>query len=451
MAIGETSLGTPDRSDSGGLPGPTSGAERIVAIDVLRGVALLGIVFMNIPFAGLPAGVGWNPAAAGGKTGADWWAWFLSSVLVDGKARALFSMLFGAGVMMMWQRAERAGAEGRAIAADLHYRRMLWLMVFGLVDSYLLLWTGDIIWIYGLCGLVLYPLRNLSTRALIGAGLALIAVTVVYGMVERAGEIEKLREVQAIRSTLAAEGPLTEKQQETLDAWNEETEDDLPTPERIEEALETARGGYLRNVVANAGTMQDFHSKPLYMETDALSMMLIGMGLLRARVITGERRTRVYALMAAVGLPLGCGMQGLTALEWSRSGFDLEHFGPWWLAWEWVYPAQRLLTALGHVGLVMLVCRAGVLRPVLSATAAAGRMPLTNYLGQSVIYLLLFTGAGFAMIGEFRRHELMVIAGAIWVFQAVVSVVWLRAHGFGPAEYVWRWLTYGRRPEGRRK
>ncbi len=427
---------------------PTRAEERLEAIDALRGVALLGIVLMNIPYAGLATGDVWDPVVAGGHTGADWWAWFLSAVLVDGKARAVFSTLFGAGVILMTDRAKPAHGEAPVRIADIYYRRMLWLMAFGLADAYLLVWTGDIIWLYGLCGLVLFPLRGLSSRALIGAGVALVGLSVCFGLVERAGDIERRGEVVSIRATLAAGGTISEEQRETLREWDTEVE--RPDAEEMAESLEVARSGYLRHVIENAPVVTKLQSGPLYLEFDALSMMLLGMGLMRARVITGERGVRLYALLAGVCLPLGWAVAALGPLDWSGSGFDRESVGSWWTAWEWTYPVQRLLLAVGYMAIVMLACRVGALRPLRRAAAAAGRMPLTNYLGQSAIYLVMFTGVGFAMVREWSRSELMLVALAIWVAQALLSLVWARFFAFGPMEFVWRWLSYRRRPAWRR-
>ncbi len=439
-----------DQRSGEGLPRPTAPAERIVVIDVLRGVALLGIVLMNIPYAGLPASAAWVPTVAGGSTGIDWWAWFLSCVFIDGKARALFSILFGAGVILMTSRAESSGLEGAARSADLHYRRMLWLMAFGLVDSYLLIWPGDIIYLYGLCGLLLYPLRKLSAKALITASIVLIAIGICYGLVQRQFEIAERDEVMSIRATQASGGALTREQQETLKEWNEGLEEDFPPREDVEKELQKRRRGYFSNVVTLAPITKDIQSLPLYFEVDAISMMLLGMGLMRAGVLSGSRSRRFYALCASLCLPIGWAIAALGPLDWSRSGFHAEHISPLWASYSWSYQLQRLLIVIGYIGLVILLVRFGTLARAWRAIAAAGRLPLTNYLGQSVIYIVLLSGTGFGLIGSLARHELLIIALLIWIWQVLFSVAWSAHFAYGPLEYLWRWLTYGRRPEWRR-
>jgi uncharacterized protein len=149
--------------------------ERISAIDTIRGFALLGILVMNICSFGLPEAAYSNPAPAGGATGLNLLTWCLTTVLADGKMRAIFSLTFGASVCLLIDRLTRRGAA--AAAADIHYRRMLWLLLFGMVHAYFI-WSGDILYPYAMMGLFLYPLRKLSPRALlIGAAILMLVLT----------------------------------------------------------------------------------------------------------------------------------------------------------------------------------------------------------------------------------------------------------------------------------
>jgi uncharacterized protein len=154
---------------------PVRTEERISALDSVRGFALLGILLLNICSFGLPDAAYGNPAPAGGATGWNLVIWWIMGVLADGKMRAIFSLTFGAGVYLLNDRLSRKGAA--ADAADIHYRRMLWLMLFGMMHAYLV-WDGDILFFYAVLGLVLYPMRKLSPRALlIAAGFLLIAMS----------------------------------------------------------------------------------------------------------------------------------------------------------------------------------------------------------------------------------------------------------------------------------
>ncbi len=143
---------------------PVNREERIFAIDMLRGFALLGILILNIVYFGLPVYAYLFPIVAGGSSGWNYAAWFTAFSLGEGQMRALFSMMFGASVLLLVERLSRRGAAAQA--ADIHYRRMLWLQLFGLLHAYLI-WDGDILYFYAICGLFLYPLRKLLPKALI--------------------------------------------------------------------------------------------------------------------------------------------------------------------------------------------------------------------------------------------------------------------------------------------
>lgn len=150
-------------------PAPVDAAERVEALDTVRGFALLGILLMNICSFGMPSAAESNPTVWGGATGVDLWLWWMQSVFWSGKMRALFSLCFGAGVIYLTARAESRGAS----AADVYYRRTFWLMAFGIAHA-CLLWYGDILYPYALMGLLLYPLRKLPAPWLATIGVLLI-------------------------------------------------------------------------------------------------------------------------------------------------------------------------------------------------------------------------------------------------------------------------------------
>src|SRR5258706_11965699 len=128
--------------------GPVGESERIVPMDVLRGFALLGILVMNIQLFAMVDAAYNNPTAYGDLNGTNFLVWLFSYLLADQKFMSIFSMLFGAGIILMWQNAERSGARPTV----LHYRRVGWLILFGLLHAYLL-WNGDILYTFGMCGL----------------------------------------------------------------------------------------------------------------------------------------------------------------------------------------------------------------------------------------------------------------------------------------------------------
>src|SRR6266849_1066369 len=140
---------------------PVTRAERITSLDTLRGFALLGILLMNIVAMGLYDSAYDNPTVAGGSTGANLWVWAVLHVVAEGKMRAIFSLVFGAGIILLTSRLE---ATGRS-SADIYYRRNLWLLVFAIPHAYLL-WAGEILYPYALCALALYTFRQTSARGI---------------------------------------------------------------------------------------------------------------------------------------------------------------------------------------------------------------------------------------------------------------------------------------------
>src|SRR6202451_4527412 len=153
------------------IPQPVGEKERIVSIDVLRGFALLGILPMNIQYFSMISAAYSNPTAYGNMSGANYWVWLLCHVFADEKFMTIFSMLFGVGILLMTSRIEAVGKS----SAGLHYRRMGWLIAFGLAHAYLL-WSGDILVTYGLCGLIFSLSPKLRPPPLLVVGLITISV-----------------------------------------------------------------------------------------------------------------------------------------------------------------------------------------------------------------------------------------------------------------------------------
>jgi uncharacterized protein len=175
-------------------------------------------------------------------------------------------------------------------------------------------------------------------------------------------------------------------------------------------------------------------------------MMFIGMGLLKFGVLSGERSTRFYALCLFVGYGIGIPMNAITAYFIVKSRFN-----PATQAFAGsAYDLERLTMALGHLGLIMLVVKLGVLRPLTGALAAVGRMALSNYIFQSLATVVIFTGTGFAFYGSLQRYQLYYAVIAIWAFQLIMSPIGLRRFRFGPLEWCWRSLTYWRKQPMRR-
>jgi uncharacterized protein len=434
IAMSEAAAANP-----GGLH-PVQRAQRITSIDTLRGVALLGILLMNIVGFGLPFVAYFNPTLDGVADGPNFWAYYINWLLFEGSMRAVFSMLFGASVILLTAHAEEQ--KGGIGVANVYFRRTLLLIAFGVIDAYVFLWWGDILYLYGLAGLILFVFRALSPRTLLVISLCLFGVLELKANLA-AREIATLEPAAAEIRALQAQGAaLSEEQRSILDAFDTATA--FWTVDAASVAQETAarRAGYLVNVAVIAPIAALGQSSYAY-ETglwDAMAMMFLGMALYRWRVFDASRSWRFYCTMLIAGYGIGITTNAYELNMQYASGFSLET-----LAHVPTYDLGRGGTAFGHIALVMLLCKSGGLRWVTGALAAVGQMALTNYLTHSVVCLFIFTGAGFGLFGQLERYQLYYVVGAIWLVQLIVSPLWLRSFRFGPVEWVWRSLTYGAR------
>jgi uncharacterized protein len=406
--------------------------ERIEAVDVLRGVAILGILLLNVLGWGLPWTAVSNPSAWGGSTGIDLAYWYAEVILFDGKFRGLFSMLFGASALLLIRR--RAGVE----VADIYYRRTLWLIAIGLCHAYLLT-VNDILFLYGLCGLVLFPLRKARPRALIAAGLGIMLLMSLIDFRSARWDVMTRRRALAIDSVEAHGGSLTALQVEQRQMWVDLQQKLQPDTARIRRNIEVQRSGYRSLLDWRISFMPEL-ARNFYVTDvwDALSMMLIGMGLAMLGVITGERSAGFYLRLALVSYGIGIPIKAMVAWMLQRSqwvGLDAA------LVNSMTQEPARLAVTLGHMSLVLLVVKRGWFAALTARLAAAGRMALSNYLLTSLLVVPFFAGYGLGMFGRLQRHQLLYVVFAVWAIMLAWSLPWLRSFRYGPVEWVWRSLT----------
>ena len=430
---------TPISAGAGLVAPPTLPSERIFALDVIRGFAVLGILLMNILGFGL-TGPGYTTATAlvGGADGWNLWAWVAEMFYFEGTMRGLFTLLFGAGVVLYTSRLEKAGLGLRM--ADLYFRRNLWLWVFGLFNGWILLWQGDILYFYGLAALFLFVFRDLPVRKLLLCSALLLCIQPVVGIRDYLDMADVQAQAPALLALEKAKKPLTDKQSDTLEQYRDNMRQVQPDPERVAKAIRQMRGGYqtaayrVRPHVWGSET-EFFAEMGLW---ECLGMMLLGMSLFKSGALTLGWSTRAYLAMLGVGYGLGLTVNALEIRYVLANPMDpVAAMLPWTLT----YDLGRIPTTLGHVALAMLIVRSGWFRSLLKPFAAAGRMALTNYLAQSVICLFLFTGLGLGWFGQLQRYQLYFVVFAIWAVELAWSPLWLSGFQYGPMEWLWRSLT----------
>lgn len=417
-------------------PAPAAFEERISAIDTLRGFALLGILLMNILAFAMPFQATANPTVMGGDTGWNLVTWFAGYVLWDGKMRAIFSMMFGASVYLLVDRLTRRGCA--TDAADIHYRRMLWMLLFGMIHGYLI-WFGDILFAYAMLGLILFPLRKLSPKALVAAAGVMILLLSLAGV----GNGFRFRTLKADYDKAMADEKagkkLTDKQQETVKAWKEALKEVAPPPEEIQKEVDGYRGNYLENMAVRARWTWQMHSFPLYFPFlwDMLSMMLIGIALMKWNVLTAERSSQFYGWMAVIGFGVG-----LPAHAFSAWFVMHNQFSPEALGFQLAFYEVGRFTALGYCAVLLLMVKHGVMRGVMRLLARVGQMAFSNYILTSLICTTIFYGFGYGLFGKLQRWQLYPIVLAVWLELMLFSHLWLKYYRFGPLEWIWRSLTY---------
>ena len=399
--------------------GPVPTGERLDVMDVLRGIALLGVFVMNIewfnrPMQQMGSGI---PADA---TGLDYVIAWLIHVFVAGKFWTMFSLLFGMGFVLMSGRIEAAGLSVERI----YLRRMAALLLFGILHI-VLLWPGDILVTYAVAGVLLMVMRGLAPKWQLLTGLLLYASIVTLYLLFAA---MMLMLPEDLLAEMAA--PLV--------AGAGRAEHVYPD------------GGFAAVTMQRVSDYMAIGLQSQVMTVPmALGVFLVGSWLLSGGWLqspAGHRDFwwRLLAWMLPPGLAFTAAAVAL------GTSFDLGAMEPRAVFAQALMLAGGLPLALAYVALIVLAWSSGAGARVLGVFAPAGRMALTHYLGQSLICSLLFYGYGLGMWGELGRAAQTGLALAVFALQVVVSHVWLAHHRYGPMEWVWRWLTYGRRPGWRR-
>ncbi|HEV2472306.1 MAG TPA: DUF418 domain-containing protein, partial [Chthonomonadales bacterium] len=360
-------------------------------------------------------------------------------VLFEGKMRAAFSMLFGAGVILLTERAERRGSSQ---LADIFSRRNMWLVLFGVLHFYFI-WFGDILYSYGLTALLfLCPCRKLRFRTLLIAGAAVLLIGVGTDVFFSVDDVRDRNQGLAAQAMVNSGRKLTQQQQDALKKWNETLD---KRKKYHDDDLKAMRGSYLQQLKYRAEWGPRVQALYYYRFgfTDVLGMMLIGMGLYRMGFLTGNLSFKVYGWVIACGYLLSIPINGIEAMGLIRANFEDT---AWWV----LYQVGRLPGAVANIALIVILAKAGRMVWLTRRLGAVGQMALSNYLFTSISCSLLFNGFGLGLYGKLEYYEVLAIVPCVWIINLTVSPVWLRHFQFGPMEWVWRSLTYWKRQPMRR-
>lgn len=389
--------------------------QRLLSLDLLRGVALLGILLMNMQSFAMPGAVYLNPTAYGDFTGTNQYLWMFYHIFADQKFMSLFSMLFGAGVVLFCQNIEQKGQS----VAGLHYRRTFWLLIFGLIHSYLF-WYGDILFSYAMCGFLVFLLRNKSVKTLMSIATILLLLSSFY--------------------SLFVGFSLPHFPDEALvglrEAWS-------PEADKLQEEITAYKGTFIDALYFRAEEtffMQTYVFLT-YFVWRASAMMLLGMALFKSGFFHLRWSVQSYKKLLLIVMPLGFALIGWGVFKNTEHAFSLEF--SMFIGGQFNYWGS-ILVALGYAAAVMLWVQSGLLQSLQNRLRAIGKTAFSNYILHTLICTSIFYGYGLGLFTELGRVAQLVIIVTIWLLQLWLAPWWLKHFKFGPLEWCWRSLTYWR-------
>jgi uncharacterized protein len=400
---------------------PISGRERLTSLDFTRGIAVMGILFANIIGMGQPySAYTWPGGFFSSHDQLADWLWVVQFVVIDGKMRGLFTLLFGAGLVLFAERAVARGG-GRWLAPV----RLFWLFLFGLAHFYLL-WRGDILTLYAMGGAIALVAVNWTPVQQFAVGLTAYVFGVIYNTVSL---VPVWIANDTNRATLPEYSGIAKATDEIIAS---------DRADALREASISADGTWL-DYVAHTATVHrwEWLDVFIYSSTEVIPLMLIGMALFRIGLFDGRLNRRSQAVWGWTGVIAGALLTmplGLWVLssDFSYATTIFAALGPQGLT--------RLPMVMGFAALLGLCTRADGWFS--SRVVAAGRTAFSNYIGTSFVTLLVFQGWAIGLFGELSRESLYLVALAVCVVMLLWSKVWLARFRYGPLEWLWRCLTY---------
>ncbi len=396
-------------------------APRYISLDAMRGFAVMGILAMNIIAFAMPEWAYITPMAFGGETQADKVSWFFSFVFIDGKMRGLFSLLFGASMMLIIQSAQAKGES----AAKVHFSRMGWLAVFGLIHFFFI-WFGDILFSYAVAGCFAYLFRNWTPRRLVKWALIILAI----GLAVFGAMFGGMQVLQIIATAPGASAEIVEQYQKMLSSEDFDF--------NIAKELALHRSSYTAIVTAKFSEWYTPISGAALAILSTLPLMMMGMAAQKHGFITGDWEHRRYVRWALWLCVPGFGISAILAATVMLLGYDKINALAVFMLWNIV--PQYMLT-IGYSALMILLIKRYQNSKFIKRVAAAGQAAFTNYLGTSIVMTTIFYGYGFGLYGYAGRAQLWLFVIGAWTVMLLWPRPWLIRYRYGPLEWLWRSLS----------
>jgi uncharacterized protein len=378
---------------------------------------------MNIISFAMPEWAYITPAAYGGDSLADQIAWFFAFIFIDGKMRGLFSLLFGASMMLVIDRAVTKGES----AARVHYSRMAWLAAFGLAH-YFFIWLGDILFLYAIVGMVAFCFRDWQPAKLIKSAFAIFAIGMLLWGVQFVG-------LQYWQYLATQPGAGAEMAQTYREMMANPSFDMNPAPE-----IALYHGSYGQIVADKFNDWAVPIMTLLQSICETLPLMMVGMAMNKSGFITGGWAAAQYRRWAVRLVPLGLLLTGGLAAWMIMARYDRITALAIFFFWGAI---PRMMLTIGYAAALILIIQRYHEHPMLTHVAAAGRAAFSNYLGTSIVMTTIFYGYGFGLFGHVGRAGLWVFVLGAWAVMLFWSKPWLMKFHYGPLEWLWRSLARG--------
>jgi uncharacterized protein len=395
---------------------------RLITLDALRGFAVMGILAMNIVAFAMPEWAYISPALYADSP-ADRISWLFSFILFEGKMRGLFSLLFGASMMLIIERAEAKGED----AAKVHYARMFWLALFGLAHFFLL-WFGDILFTYAAVGCIAFLLRDWEAEKLIKWALIVFGL----GFLLWAGPMGGLQYLQYMANQTGAAADLLRDYQKAMS--------ELISQADTAKQLAVHRGSWGDIIAYKLADPMEPLSLVMQSLPETLPYMMLGMAMQKNGFLAGEWSDADYRRWITRLLPAGFVItSGLGILCWVQN-FELITMIATFQAWGMI---PRLMLVIGFTAFLILLIRRLSGRDLLDRISAAGRAAFSNYLGTTIVMTSIFYGYGLGLFGTIGRPMLWLFVIGAWAIMLLWSKPWLERFHYGPLEWLWRSLARG--------
>ncbi len=396
-------------------------AERYLSMDAMRGFAVMGILAMNIVSFAMPEWAYVTPKAFGGETIADQIVWFLSFVFIDGKMRGLFSLLFGASMMLV---IERAAMKGES-PAKVHYARMFWLAVFGLVH-YFFIWSGDILFLYASVGCIAFLFRDWQPARLFKWALAIYGVGIIYWGLQFGG----LQVLQYLATAPDASAELAKQYRSVMESRDFDM--------NVAGEIALHRGAWspiFADRLADWAAPFTLINQSI---AETLPLMLVGMAMQKSGFVKGVWARDDYRRWAGALVPTGLLLTVALAVWLMAVDYDAITALAVLFVWGGI---PRLMLTIGYAAVLIIVIERLAGSPLLARVAAAGQAAFTNYLGTSLVMTTIFYGYGFGLYGHVSRVGLWAFVLSAWLLMLWWSKPWLERFRYGPLEWLWRSLA----------